>query len=123
MMELTIEEIQKRKELITEIENGVPPNLLLLARIADFIRDSLIDAPSILVLHIQEARAHAKKVHQAYLNFFRFQPERMERPEENAYLKYLDKFQEDFIFWDSRPSTADLSSLYDKTMEFLEAYT
>jgi hypothetical protein len=47
----------------------------------------------------------------------------MERPEENAYLKYLDKFQEDFIFWDSRPSTADLSSLYDKTMEFLEAYT
>ena len=123
-MELTIEEIHTRRALIKEVENGVPPNLLLLAHIADFIRDSLIDAPSILSIHVQEARAHAKKVLQAYSEFFSsIQPEKMERPDENSYLKFLEKFQEDFLFGDSRPSTSELSNLYRKTMTFLETYT
>lgn len=123
-MELTIEEIHTRRELIKEVENAVPANLLLLAHIADFIRDSLIDAPSILAIHIQEARAHAKKVLQSYSELFSsVQPERMERPNENAYIKYLEKFHEDFLFGDSRPSTNELSNLYRKTMAFLENYT
>ena len=102
----------------------MPPNLLLLAHIANFIRDSLIDAPSILVLHIQEARAHTKKVLQLYSEFFvAIQPDRLERHDENSYIKYLEKFLEEFIFGIFVPSTAKLSSLYDKTMDFLEAYT
>ena len=122
-MELTIEEIHQRKELIKEVEIGVPPNLLLLAHVADFIRDSLIDCPSILATHLQEVRANARKVLQSYLDFFRFQSERMERPDENAYIQYLEKLYEDFLFGDSRPSTNELSNFYRKTMEFLESYT
>lgn len=123
-MELTIEEIHQRKELIAEVEIGVPSNLLLLAHIADFIRDSLIDAPSILSIHVQEAQAHARKVLQSYSELFSsVQPERMERPDENSYIQYLEKFQEDFLFGDSRPSTIELSDLYRKTMTFLESYT
>ena len=123
-MELTIEEIHSRRELIKEIEIGVPSNLLLLAHIADFIRDSLIDAPSILAIHIQEARSHAKKVLQSYSELFAsVQPERIERISENSYLKFLEKFQEEFLFGDARPSTIELSNLYKKTMTFLEEYT
>lgn len=123
-MELTIEEIHKRKKLIAEVETGVPPNLLLVSNIAYFIRDSLIDAPSILSIHLQEARANAKKVLQSYLEFFSsIQPERIEKPSENSYLKFLEKFQENFLFGDSKLSTSELSILYTKTMEFLEFYT
>ena len=123
-MELTIEQIHQRKELIAEVENGVPSNLLLLAHVHDFIRDSLIDAPSILAIHLQEAQAHAKKVLQSHSGLFSsVQPERMEQSNENFYLKFLEKFQEDFLFEDSRPSTTELSNLYRKTMTFLENYT
>ena len=124
MEELTIEEIHSRRELIKEVEIGVPSNLLLLAHIADFIRDSLIDAPSILAIHLQEARAHARKVLQSYSELFSsVQPERMEQPNENSYIQYLEKFYEDFLFGDSRPSTTELTHLYGKTMTFLENYT
>ncbi|EQD24324.1 MAG: hypothetical protein D084_Lepto4C00482G0001 [Leptospirillum sp. Group IV 'UBA BS'] len=120
MKEVGIGEIRNKKKLLYRIDDGVPPTVLLLAHIHNFIRDCLIhtEPQSRLVAgdlsrNLSEARRDARRILDS----------QGRRASDNPYLNFLDNFWETQFFLDPIPATHDLRKLFIETVAFIEANT